>query len=129
MRFSEADNTSGHLIDAYGIDGIVIGGRRYRDGLIVTPERIIDPWGPREPAALTAEHLDELLALAPQIIVLGTGGIQVFPDASLYWKVMEQGIGFEVMDTGAACRTYNILMSEGRRVAAGLLSHVNRDAR
>ena len=122
MRFSEADNTSGDLIDAYGVDGILIGGRRYRQGLIVTPERIIAPWGPAQPADLTAEHLDALLACAPQVIVLGTGVSQIFPDARIYMKFMEQRIGFEVMDTGAACRTYNILMSEGRRVAAAFIS-------
>ncbi|AFL75681.1 hypothetical protein Thivi_3839 [Thiocystis violascens DSM 198] len=122
MRFSEANNTDGHLIDAYDADGIVIGGRRYRRGLIVTPERIVDPWGPSQPTGLTVEHLDELLAFAPQIIVLGTGRTLVFPDPSLYFSLMEQRIGLEVMDTGAACRTYNILMSEGRRVAAAFMA-------
>lgn len=122
MRFSEANNTDGHLIDAYGVDGIVIGGRRYRQGLIVTPERIVDPWGPSQPTELTAEHLNELLAFAPQIIVLGTGHTQRFPDPSLSFRLMEQRIGLEVMDTGAACRTYNILMSEGRRVVAAFMA-------
>ncbi|MBK5965206.1 hypothetical protein CCR95_14185 [Thiocystis minor] len=122
MRFSEADNTSGYLIDAYGVDGIVIGGRRYRRGLIVTPERIVDLWGPNQPSELMAEHLDELLAFSPQIIVLGTGRTQIFPDPSLYFRMMEQRIGFEIMDTGAACRTYNILMSEGRRVVAAFMA-------
>jgi uncharacterized protein len=121
MRFSEADNTSGSLIDAYGVDGIAIGGRLYRRGLIVTPERIVDPWGPTQPSELTADHLDELLAFSPQIIVLGTGRTQIFPDPSLYFRMIEQRIGFEIMDTGAACRTYNILMSEGRRVVAALI--------
>jgi uncharacterized protein len=123
MRFSEADGSSGHLIDAYGDDGILIGGRRFTRGLIVTPNQVQDDWGPARPADLTVEHLDALLAIEPetQVIVLGTGETQVFPDPALYFAVIGRGVGFEVMDTGAACRTYNILMSEGRRVVAGLL--------
>ncbi len=125
MKFSEADDRSGYLIQAYGADGILIGGRLYREGLIVTPERIIAPWGPRDAASLTVAHLDELLALAPQVMVLGTGGAQVFPDPAIAALVMQQGVGIEIMDTGAACRTYNILMSEGRRVVAGLLPQIS----
>ncbi|MBK1717968.1 Mth938-like domain-containing protein [Thiocystis violacea] len=121
MRFSEADNSGGHLIDGYGSEGLLIDGRRYRRGLILTPTRIIEDWGPTQAADLTAAHLEEVLALAPQILVLGTGARQVFPDPALYARLMQARIGIEIMDTGAACRTYNILMSEGRRVAAGLM--------
>lgn len=121
MTFSEADDRDGYLIQAYGTDGVLIGGRLYREGLIVTPERVIAPWGPCDAAGLTVAHLDELLALAPQVMVLGTGRAQVFPDPAIAARVMQQGVGIEIMDTGAACRTYNILMSEGRRVVAGLL--------
>ena len=121
MKFSEADDRDGYLIQAYGTDGVLIGGRLYREGLIVTPERVIAPWGPRDAAGLTVAHLDELLALTPQVMVLGTGRTQVFPDPAIAARVMQQGVGIEIMDTGAACRTYNILMSEGRRVVAGLL--------
>ncbi|WP_296810995.1 Mth938-like domain-containing protein [Thiocapsa sp.] len=123
MRFSEADSSSGQLIDAYGKEGIRIGGRRFTRGLIVTPNRVEEGWGPADPADLTVEHLDALIAIEPgiQVIVLGTGETQVFPDPALYFAVIGRGVGFEVMDTGAACRTYNILMSEGRRVVAGLL--------
>jgi uncharacterized protein len=123
MRFSEADDSDGHLIDAYGTEGIVIGGRRFARGLIVTPSRIVEDWGPSDPAALRVEHLEALLELAPnaQVLVVGTGERQVFPNPALYVAVIQRGIGIEVMDTGAACRTYNILVSEGRRVVAGLM--------
>ena len=121
MKFSETDRSAGHLIEGYSADGIVIDGRRFRPGLALTPQRVIQPWGPSSVDLLTAEHIDELVALEPQIIVLGTGARQVFPDPAIYARTMERCIGFEVMDTGAACRTYNILMAEGRRVVAAFL--------
>lgn len=125
MRFSEADDSSGDLIDAYGDEGILIGGRRFTRGLILAPGRIQDGWGPAHPADLSLEHIEALLGIDPegrtQVIVIGTGATQIFPDPRVYFVVAGRGIGFEVMDTGAACRTYNILVTEGRRVVAGLL--------
>lgn len=125
MRFSETEHGDGYAIEAYGTEGILIGGRRYTGGLIISPERIQPDWGPAHVADLRAAHLDELLAVsdpgAPQVIILGTGAAQVFPPADMLRAIAQCGIGFEIMDTGAACRTYNILMSEGRRVVAGLL--------
>jgi uncharacterized protein len=121
MRFAEADDSGGYLVQGYGPEGIHIGGRTYVRGLILTPARIIEDWGPDRVDSLDAGHLQPLIDLAPEVIVIGTGPAQVFPDPGLYFAVLERGIGCEVMDTGAACRTYNILMAEGRRVAAGLL--------
>lgn len=121
MRFAEADSDDGYRIEAYGPEGIRVGGRLFTTALVLTPERLIDDWGPLSLDALDTGHLQTLLDLEPEVIVLGTGATQIFPDPSLYFRALEQGIGFEIMDTGAACRTYNILMSEGRRVAAALL--------
>jgi uncharacterized protein len=121
MRFAESDSGSAYRIEAYGREGIRVAGRILTTGLILTPERLIEDWGPREAAALEAGHLGPLIELRPELVVLGTGATQVFPDPSVYLGILELGIGFEIMDTGAACRTYNILMAEGRRVAAALL--------
>ena len=121
MKFSEIDRGSGHLIEGYGPDGILVAGRRYHAGLALTAERIIAPWGPANPADLAPEHLATLLDLTPQVILLGTGARQVFPAPAIYAALRERRLGLEVMDTGAACRTYNILLAEGRRVVAGLL--------
>ena len=120
MRFAEADS-GGYRIEAYGREGIRVAGRTLTSGIILTPERLIEGWGPTDPAGLDAGHLGPLIDLSPELIVLGTGAVQVFPDPSVYFRVLELRIGFEIMDTGAACRTYNILMAEGRRVAAALL--------
>ena len=79
------------------------------------------PWSAPEPAALTLDDLAPALALQPEILLLGTGNRLVFPDGQIHARILALGIGFEVMDSGAACRTYNILMSEQRRVVAALL--------
>jgi uncharacterized protein len=121
MRFTETDDSTGNLIHAYGPEGIRIGGRTYHGGLIITPARIIADWGPGDATALNGAHLQALLDLNPELIVIGTGPTQVFGDPSLYRALLQRRIGVEWMDTGAACRTYNILMAEGRRVVAGLL--------
>jgi uncharacterized protein len=121
MKFSEADSGSGHLINGYRPGCIVIDGHDYREGLIVSPDHIIGGWGPANASDLTVEHIRALLNLSPQVIVVGTGTRQVFPNPQIYSAATECGVGIEIMDTGAACRTYNIIMAEGRKVAAGLM--------
>lgn len=121
MKFSEDTGGGIYRIDAYAAGRIVVNGRDYRVGLIVSPHRIVEGWGPAEPAGLGAQHIAALLDLDPQVIVIGTGARQVFPHPALYAPAHGRGVGIEVMDTGAACRTYNILVGEGRRVAAGLM--------
>lgn len=121
MKFAEDDPASGYLIQGYAVGSIRIGGQDYREGLLITPQRLAPGWGPESAAELRAEHIDDLLTADPQVIVLGTGRHQVFPDITVYAAGLARGVGIEIMDTGAACRTYNILVGEGRRVAAGLL--------
>ena len=121
MKFSEDAGGGIHRIDAHAAGHIVVSGRDYCTGLIVSPQRIVEGWGPVEPGDLSAQHIADLLDLAPQVIIIGSGARQVFPHPSLYAPAHSRGIGVEVMDTGAACRTYNILVAEGRRVAAGLM--------
>jgi uncharacterized protein len=121
MNFAEADSGEGHFIEGYARGRIIVDGRGYGESLIVSPERIIADWGPASVGELTEDHLASLANLSPQVIIIGTGEHQVFPDPRLYFSLVTRGIGVEIMDTGAACRTYNILMAEGRRVAAGLI--------
>jgi uncharacterized protein len=121
MKFAEASSDGGHLILGYEPGRIVIDGQAYSDGLIVSPERIVTGWGPDAASDLTAEHFAPLLEIDPQVIILGTGYHQVFPEPQIYLAAMQRGLGVEIMDTGAACRTYNILMSEGRKVVAALI--------
>jgi len=121
MKFAEFDTDTTILIEAYEHDRVRIAGRDYTGGVLISVDGITAGWGPDSPAGLAAEHLEPLLASRPQVVVLGTGRRQRFPDPSVYFMLLEQGIGVEIMDTGAACRTYNILAGEGRRVVAALL--------
>ncbi len=121
MKFSEAERGDGYVIEGYEPGQILIDGRVFVAGLILTPRRIIPNWGPARAADLAEAHIDALLELEPQVILIGTGARQVFPSIALQARALGRGIGIEFMDTGAACRTYNILMGEGRRVVAGLL--------
>lgn len=121
MRFTEADSGNGYLIDAYGAEGIRVGGRVHTTGLILAARELVTPWGPVAITDLDPVHLEPIIALTPELVLLGTGRDQRFPDPGIHVTLARHGIGLEVMDTGAACRTYNILMAEGRRVLAALL--------
>ena len=121
MNFSQADPGEGYLVEAYEPGRIQIDGRLFTVGLILSPRQLVPEWGPARAEDLSLTHLEALLALEPQVILLGTGARQVFPSSALLAAVWTRGIGIEVMDTGAACRTYNLLMSEGRAVVAGLM--------
>ena len=115
--------TSGgqNVIRAYTPGRVTINQDVYTTSLIVTPERLIADWEPRRFSELTAAHFEAIAVLNPEVVLLGTGAQLQFPAAALTRALVAAQIGFEAMDTGAACRTYNVLMSEGRRVAAALL--------
>ena len=88
----------------------------------IAPDRLLEDWpAPATAAALEPAHLEPLLALSPELLVLGTGERQVFPPAAVMAACLTRGIGIEVMDNPAAARTYHILAGEGRRVVAAFL--------
>lgn len=95
--------------------------RVFTRSVVVTGTEIIADWPVANATALDTSHLDTLLAFAPDVVLLGTGERQVFPDPQLFAYLAGRGVGFEVMDNGAACRTYNVLLSEGRKVALALI--------
>lgn len=88
---------------------------------ILAPSTLQDDWAPSDVAALTPEDLAPLLALQPEVILLGTGERQVFPSAAVLAAGLTRGVGIEVMTNAAAARTFNVLASESRRVVAGFL--------
>lgn len=114
-----AQNES-NLIRRYARGEIVVGETIFTGSVIVTGSATISDWAPADFNALAPDHLDTVLALEPEIILLGSGDSQKFPAAHLIAHVADSGIGLEAMDTGAACRTFNILRAEGRAVAAAL---------
>ncbi len=110
-----------NVIRSYGPGRVTVNQQIYTASLIVTPERVIADWRPRAFGDLTAADIETIAALEPEVVLLGTGSRLRFPAPALTRSLVAAAIGFEAMDTGAACRTYNVLMSEGRRVAAALL--------
>ncbi|MDZ7749569.1 MAG: Mth938-like domain-containing protein [Halofilum sp. (in: g-proteobacteria)] len=121
MKLSLDTGTASHLIRHYDDGGITINETRYTRDLIVMPKAVIDDWASAPVAELTPDHFAVIGDHAREILLLGTGRVQRFPPARLMAELGRQGIGLEVMDTPAACRTYNVLMSEDRRVAAALM--------
>lgn len=117
----DLDRNTGNTIRAVAGDEILVGTGRYRVPLIVTSERVIANWAPPGIARLGLADLDPVLALEPEVILLGTGTTQRFPPPALLATLLGRRVGIEVMNTAAACRTFNVLASEYRRVAVVLL--------
>jgi uncharacterized protein len=105
----------------YGPGYVMVNGQRIETSVIVLPERILPDWPPASFEALAAEHFQALAGLGREIVLLGTGARLRFPRAEILYPLIRAGVGVEVMDLQAACRTYNILMAEERKVAAALL--------
>ncbi len=122
MKFILDEPGGGHVIQHYAAGEITVNGVVYRENLLVMPDRVIPRWRPVDFSDLVTEDFVQLAELTPEIVILGTGSKQRFPKPGLTYPLMQEHIGFEVMDTAAACRTFNILMSEGRQVAAALFT-------
>lgn len=110
-----------YRINSYEQGSIVIGDERFFSSLIITPSIVINNWPPQTYKDIATHHLEQIIEMKPELILLGTGCQQHFPDTEFFLSTAKLNIGFEVMDTGAACRSYNILLQEGRNVAAALL--------
>ena len=109
-----------NAITGYGEGYVLVNSQRHESSLIVLPDQVL-PWDVAGFEALTAEHFSSLKDLGAEILLLGTGPKQRFPHPRLTAPLTAAGIGVEVMDLKAACRTYNILVAEERKVAAALL--------
>ena len=108
-------------IESYQNGVITVNNEHYKNSLIISPTKLIADWPPGSFSDLATHHIHQIISLQPEIIILGTGSHLHFPAPDLIADIFELNIGFEVMDTGAACRCYNLLVSEARKVAAGLL--------
>jgi len=121
MKLHLTQSAGNQLITGYGKGWIEVNETRYERSLIVLPNLLVTDWPPSSFDLLTVEHFARLAALKPEIVLLGTGDAHHFAHPRLSHALTETGIGLECMTTEAACRTYNILMSEGRHVAAALI--------
>ncbi len=121
MQFTLQTSADTNLVRACAAGEVRVREHVIRRSVILTASQIIFDWPPLAIEDLRTDHLDAILALQPEIILLGTGEQQVFPAAEIGATVQAAGIGFEVMNTRAACRTYNVLVQEGRHVAAALI--------
>jgi uncharacterized protein len=121
MRFTQDSSSAIQLIRAYGGGELRINDETYRGTVIVSASTVLTLPDVRDMNDLVALDPSRIRALDPELILLGTGQRQIFPPASFRAPFLSAGIGFEVMDTGAACRTFNVLVAEQRRVVALLM--------
>lgn len=120
MKLHLANPKNRNICTGYGAGYIAVNGTQHHDPLLVMPEQLVTRWPVSTVDALTAAAMDALLELHPEVIILGTGPAQRFPHPSLFGALSAAHIGLEIMSTPAACRTYNILMNEERRVLAAM---------
>jgi uncharacterized protein len=116
------DNSALHFIRAWEPGRLRIADRWVTGNVIVGAERIIEGWTTRAPSELTIAELEPALAIEPTIVLLGTGAQQLLPDTELMAAFAARSVGLEIMSTPAACRTFNVLLQEQRRVVAALFN-------
>jgi len=125
MKFAEDHNSSRYKITGYDSNGtergVEINGKTFKQSFILSPMELISDWQPQDLSSLAIEHFADLYKMNPEVIILGTGQIQTFPDREILKYLVQNRIGYEIMDTHAACRTFNVIMAEGRNVVAGML--------
>lgn len=120
MKFHLTRAEGQSLFTGYGPGYVAINDQQYRHPLIVSTGRPVEAWDVADFQTLTPAHFEALLELKPEIVLLGTGDTLRFPHPRLTQPLAAAAVGFEAMDTKAACRTYNILMAEGRQVVAAI---------
>ena len=120
MKLHASAPGGANTITAYGDDYVKVNGER-RDGSLIVTAEAVKPWTPATFDALSADDFQPLADLGVEIVILGTGPRQRFPHPRLTASLSQARVGVEVMDTKAACRTFNILVAEARKVALALV--------
>lgn len=121
MQFTDDPGDARYRIERFEPGTIQISGKTYTESLIIMPDELIHPCPFQQFSTLTATHCETLLAYQPEIVLFSTGHQMILPqDVGVFEPLMKHHVGYEVMDTHAACRTYTILMAEGRKVLAVL---------
>ena len=120
MKFTLEPATQANLIRGYSDTRLLIGDHAIERSCIVTATQLITDWEPPGFDDLQPGHLEAIFALMPQVVLLGSGATQRFASAEVRREFARRGVGLEVMQLGAACRTFNVLVQEERQVAAAL---------
>lgn len=121
MQLTHETSNGKYQIRGYAPGQITVNESTYCHSLILTANELIVDWTPQVVKELAVEHFDSIAAWQPEVVLLGTGHCLVLPSADFLNALKQRGLVIEVMDTPAACRTFNILSSEYRHVAAALL--------
>ena len=114
-------NTNLYLFTGHGEGYVSINTKRYQQPVVVMAGEVRTDWPATDFTTLTEKHFDYFLGLKPEVLLLGTGAKQQFAHPNLYRELIQARIGIEFMNTPAACRTYNILVAEDRKVVAAVL--------
>ena len=121
MKFSEDYAIGTNVIRAFTDANIEVNNKSYNQSLIISNHLLNDSWGITHIDQLTHDHWHALVKDKPEVIIIGTGLTLTFPSPASYAPAIEAGIGVEFMDSAAACRTYNVLVSEDRFIIAGII--------
>ena len=121
MKFQPDTFAGTNAISRHEPGAVWVNNQRFEGSLLVPWKGVVRPWSAQGHATLTAEHFSEVLALKPELVIFGSGARLRLISAALYRCLIDARVGFETMDTAAACRTYNVLAAEGRSVVAALL--------
>jgi uncharacterized protein len=121
MKIEREEAQGRNMFTGYGEGYVEVNRARYSASLVVSAERVVTDWPLESIDALAADHVAAILEMKPEIVLLGTGAAFAFPEPARLAPLRDARVGVEVMDTAAACRTYNILLGEGRNVVAALI--------
>ena len=121
MKLQSDPHSGANTITGYGPGYVEINKTPYDHAVLLSSDGAISPWSVESFDGLEASHFAQMVDLKPELILIGTGSRQKFPKPELLKALIEAKIGFEIMDSQAACRTYNILVGEGRQVLLALI--------
>ncbi|OED42487.1 hypothetical protein AB833_07095 [Chromatiales bacterium (ex Bugula neritina AB1)] len=121
MKFTLDNPQGNYTFSNYGSGFLTINDQQYNESVVIFPDEIFSGWPVNHATDLKPEHFEIFRSKKPDIVLLGTGARQQFPDIALRRELQAMALPLEVMDTAAACRTYNLLVSEGRDVGAAIM--------
>ncbi len=121
MKLNLETHTTKYRITGYSERVVTVNNETLGSSFVITPFQLVKGWPPKNITSIRPEHFSVIFDLEPDVILLGTGATQLFPPVQLMEPIVKRGIGIEFMNTAAVCRTFNVLIAEGRHVAAGVL--------